>query len=89
MTVSATLYQWEKKRKTRHKETPTTRQSLLLYTTPLFTLHSKSLHVPPNQLTATEALYAVCKTKTNNNKKKTRFLQVSSPFHIQRGDEAR
>lgn len=51
-----------KKKNTRHKETPTTRQSLLLYTTPLFTLHSKSLFVPSNQLT--EALYAVCKTKT-------------------------
>lgn len=60
MTVSAKLYQWEKKEKnTRQKEKPTTRQSLLLYTKPLFTLHSKSLHVPSNQLTATEALYTV------------------------------
>lgn len=70
MTVSATLYQWGGKEKnTRHKET-TNHQTVLLYTTPLFTLHSKSLHVPSNQLIATEALYTVCKEKNKQNKKK-------------------
>lgn len=60
----------EKKGKTQDKETPTTRQSLLLYTTPLFTLHSKSLHDPSNQITARHFMMsAKQKTKQNNKNK--------------------
>lgn len=71
----------KKKGKTQDKETPTTRQSLLLYTTPLFTLHSKSLHVPSNQFTARHFIMSA-KQKTKQKKTKQDFLQVSSPFHI-------
>lgn len=86
MTVSATLYQWGGKEKnTRHKET-TNHQTVLLYTTPLFTLHSKSLHVPSNQLIATEALYTVCKEKNKQKiKKKQYFCRFPAHSTLRKG----
>lgn len=56
------------------------RQSLfIIHNTSLFTLHSRSNHgFYSNQIIATEALYTVCKTKTN---KRRFFLQVSNPFN--------
>lgn len=69
----------KKKGKTQDKETPTTRQSLLLYTTPLFTLHSKSLHVPSNQFTARHFIMSA-KQKTKQKKKQNKIFAGFQPL---------
>lgn len=55
-----------KEENTRHKETPTTRQSLLLYTTPLFTLHSN--HFMFNQISLLLLRHFMLSVKQKTNK---------------------